>query len=243
MILRFCLLALLTALVAHASTVDVKLTPCESPSALPAAIAAWPALEVRPAKWGYFPAPEYPPELERCGVKGTVEVEFAVNEHGWVVYAGVVKATDLRFAEAVLLTLRWFAPNLPKPATCTAGRYRLPINFNVAADSVMRDPKITANIITQPTVSAPKPIVRAADFEPNYISLSDTQAKIAPGILVIEAFEKIGPPKMKLKNADGTVVWFYGADLGTLDTMIVLSGERVFAIQRYTDKGRQHRTR
>ena len=174
-------------------TVDVALTPHEAKSTLPAAIAGWPRAKILPPKWGYFPRPGYPNELERCGVSGDVTVQFAVNEHGWVIYAEILKSSDLRFATSVLRTLRFHEPIFTRPPMKPI-IIQIPLTFTPTEDSDVRDKEIVANVTTEPVSVSPLMFQRPMNFNPTYPGILEAKKLVQKGMIEIEVRDALGHP-------------------------------------------------
>jgi TonB family protein len=88
-------------------------------------------VEVQPEAKYQFP-PRYPLELRKAHISGEVLVLFIVRRDGSVSDVMVVKATDVRFAEAVSAAIeKWtFRPALVsgQPVDC---RLMIPLTFSI----------------------------------------------------------------------------------------------------------------
>jgi TonB family protein len=86
-------------------------------------------------------APQYPEELQRARVGGTVTVRFVVDENGDVQDARAVDSTDKRFESAALDAVRkWkFKPGR-KGGKPVDTQMELPINFHLPSFSTSKAP-------------------------------------------------------------------------------------------------------
>lgn len=229
-----CALIQLGAKPAKQREVKVVLTPLDAPSTMPAEQAAWPLSKDLPALWGYFPRPDYPRDLEKCGISGNVSVQFAVNQFGWVVHAEVLHATDLQFANTLLAALRWHAPNLTGPPMAPR-RYELPLTFSATDDSNVRDKSLRAVISENPPVTESKSFSRKTDFNPTFPGGQAAHDALKIGMSELTVRETIGPASVILDEVDRTRVLFYGNILNP-ELAVSLNGGRVTRIRQLSPK-------
>ncbi|HEY4301638.1 MAG TPA: energy transducer TonB [Candidatus Didemnitutus sp.] len=83
----------------------------------------------------YTPSPEFPYEMKRAGIKGTVDMEYIVDSNGNVVQAQPIKSTQREFEEPTMRALlRWkFRPG-KKNGRAVNTRVQQEFSFNLSGD-------------------------------------------------------------------------------------------------------------
>lgn len=215
---------------AKPKTEKIDITPYTAESGWPPELRDWEVGTTLPRQWGFRPVFRYPREVERVGIAGEVELAFAVNEHGWIVYAEVTRATDMRFAEAALRTLRWHYPSMPNNPGKRA-RYSMPLTFTPTEDSDVRVKDLAPEVSILGRVKNLLSFTRPIDFNPTYPGLAVAKESILPGMSQLEVWELLGLPPVTEEHPTGEFVMRYG-DILSPELKIWLRKDKVFRIEQ-----------
>jgi len=95
-------------------------------------LCAAPAFDERPVP-ERAPLPDYPHEMRKEKLEGTVVLGIAIDEKGAVTEAAVVKSTDARFEAAAVQIVRskWRFKPAKKDGAPIACRVNVPIRFSL----------------------------------------------------------------------------------------------------------------
>ena len=217
--------------------VTLELQPIDAPSGLTDEYRALPAGRRLPSIWASFPQPFYPPELERVGVEGEVEVEFVVNRFGYVIYAKVRRARDQRLGQSVLDALAWVRPikgasidpSLP-------GRFLMPVGFSIGPKSTTFDPAVVAQISEKSAINRNLSFSKRFDLNPSYPGAERAVTLISKGMSRLEVHDTLGDPVISQMKPPGELILGYGASMRKVELLITLEHDRVVEVQSRSPK-------